>query len=69
MLKICLKDAWKALCDAYPDVIGLTEYLKFPGQGQRKTPPVTDARGIVRIIMLLPCRAAVHVRAKAADDP
>ena len=40
--------------------------FKFAGQGQRPT-PVSDARGIVRIIMLLPCRAAAPIRAKAAD--
>ena len=40
--------------------------FKFDGQGQQDT-PVADARGIVRIIMLLPCRAAAPVRAKAAD--
>ena len=39
--------------------------FKFDGQGQQDT-PVADARGIVRIIMLLPCRAAAPVRAKAA---
>ena len=39
---------------------------KYPGERQQET-PVADARGIVRIIMLLPCRAAAPVRAKAAD--
>ena len=54
------------LREQYPEVHTLCVNFKFPGPGQRQT-PVTDARGIVRIIMLLPCRAAAPVRAKAAD--
>jgi len=57
---------WRQLKNAHPEVHGLTTDFKFEGQGQKKT-PVADARGIVRIIMLLPCRAAAPVRAKAAD--
>ena len=48
------------------EVVGLTDNLKFPGQGQRET-PVTDVRGIVRIIVQLPCRAAAHIRANASS--
>ena len=54
------------LREQYPEVQALCLNFNFPGQGQRET-PVTDARGIVRIIMLLPGRAAAPVRAKAAD--
>lgn len=54
------------LREQYPEVHTLCMNFKFPGPGQRET-PVTCARGIVRIIMLLPCRAAAPVRAKAAD--
>ena len=60
----------RLLREAHPEVHYLVHYLardfKLPGQGQRET-LVADARGIVRIIMLLPCRAAAPVRAKAAD--
>ena len=57
---------WRQLKVSHPEVLGLTTDFKFPGRGQRDT-PVTDARGIVRIIMLLPCRTAAPIRAKAAD--
>ena len=40
--------------------------FKFPGRRQRET-PVTDARGILRIVMLLPCRAAAPVKAKICE--
>ena len=39
---------------------------KVPGPGQRNT-PVTDARGVVTIINLLPGRAAAQFRASCAD--
>ena len=54
------------LKNAHPEVHGLAMDSKFQGQVQRET-PVADVRGIVRIIMLLPCRAAAPVRAKASD--
>ena len=57
---------WNDLQTTFPEVVRLAYNLKFPGPGQRET-PVADARGIVRIIMLLPCRTAAPVRAKAAD--
>ena len=60
------RQAWHDLKISHPEVHGLTSIFKFPGQGQRET-PVSDARGIVRIIMLLPCRAVAPVRAKAAN--
>ena len=59
-------DSWLSLCREHNEVLGLTENFKFPGRGQRDT-PVTDAKGIVQIIMLLPSRAAAPIRAKAAD--
>ena len=40
--------------------------LKFPGRRQRDT-PVTDAKGIVEIIMLLPGRQAARLRRQAAE--
>ena len=45
------------------EVLTLCKNFKFPGQGQRET-PVADARGIVQIIMLPPCRAATSVKEK-----
>ena len=56
------RDAWSALCQSHPECVGLADAFKFPGRGGQVT-PVTHARGILRIIMLLPCRAAAPVRA------
>jgi hypothetical protein len=52
--------------EAYPAVGLEWSNFKFPGQRQRDT-PVADARGIVELIMVLPGRAAGHVRKSAAD--
>ena len=40
--------------------------FRFPGRGQRNT-PVTDVRGIVEIVMLLPGQQAACVRRQAAE--
>ena len=61
-----VSQAFTRLREGYPEVNTLCVTYKFPGRGQQMT-PVADARGIVRIIMLLPSRAAAPVRAKAAD--
>ena len=45
------------------EVLTLCKHFKFSGQGQRET-PVADARGIVHVIMLPPCRAGAPVEAK-----
>ncbi len=37
----------------HEEVVQLVHYFKFDGRRQRET-PVADARGIARIIMLLP---------------
>jgi hypothetical protein len=55
------------LQEAYPEVVGsLCTNFKFPGRGQRDT-PVTDAEGIVTVIMLLPGRTAAMARQSAAN--
>ena len=41
----------RRLCDQYPEVGPNWSHLKFKGRGQRET-PVTDAKGIVEVIML-----------------
>ena len=51
---------------AFPEVLRLTEDFKFPGRGQRDT-PVTDAKGLVLIMNLLPGERAAKFRAKEAD--
>ena len=50
----------------YPEVGTKCSHLKFAGRGQRDT-PVTDAKGIVDIIMLLPGLQAARVRRQAAE--
>jgi hypothetical protein len=57
---------WNRLQEAFPEVGSVASNFKFPGQGQRET-PVTDARGIVEIVMILPGRAAASVRKQAAS--
>ena len=54
------------LIEAYPEVGSSLSNFKFSGRGQRDT-PVTDARGAVELIMILPGRAAARVRKMAAD--
>ena len=57
---------WKRLQESFPDVSTSCANFKFSGKGQVAT-PVTDAKGIVEIIMVLPGRAAARVRRAAAD--
>ncbi len=57
---------WKRLQESFPDVSTSCANFKFSGRGQVAT-PVTDAKGIVEIIMVLPGRAAAKVRRAAAD--
>ena len=45
----------------YPEVDGNIVHFKFKGRGQRET-PVTGARGIIEVIMLLPGQQAPRVR-------
>ncbi len=57
---------WRRLCESFPEVTTPCSNFKFPGKGQRDT-PVTDAEGIITIIMLLPGRAAARARQSAAN--
>ena len=50
----------------YPEIVEGFYNFKFPGQCQRPT-PVTDARGAVMIINLLPGSKAASFRAKSTD--
>lgn len=54
------------LKNEYPNVGAFCPNYKFPGRGQRLT-PVTNARGVVTIINLLPGRAAAVFRSASAD--
>ena len=57
---------WQRLQENFPEVTIQSCNFQFSGRGQRPT-PVTDARGIVEVIMVLPGRAAGRVRKQAAD--
>ena len=52
--------------EKYAEVKERTGLFKFPGERQRDT-PVTDVRGMVEIIMLVPGRQAGRVRRTAAE--
>ena len=56
----------RRLCDQYPEVGPNWSHLKFKGPGQRQT-PVTEAKGIVEVIMLLQGQQAARVRRQAAE--
>ena len=57
---------YSRLVEKFPEVSTLCCTFKFPGQGLVHI-PVTCARGIVTITMLLPGRAAAGVRREAAN--
>ena len=57
---------FRRLSDQYPEVGTNCSHLKFKGRGQRDT-AVTDAKGIVEIIMLLQGHQAARVRRQAAE--
>ena len=54
------------LSEAYPEVGLSWSNFKFSGRGQRGT-PVTEARGCVELVMVLPGKAAARIRRAAAD--
>ena len=58
----------RRLTDQYPEVGPNWPHLKFKGRGQRDT-PVTDAKGIVEVVMLPGGRQAARVRRQAAELP
>lgn len=58
--------SFERMCAQYPEVLAGCESYEFPGQGQRPT-PVTDARGAVMIMNLLPGPAAARFRQTSAD--
>jgi hypothetical protein len=54
------------LREQFPEVSTYCSLFKFTGRGQRDT-PIACTRGVVTIVMLLPGRAAAHVRKQAAS--
>ena len=56
----------RRISTGHPEVKAICFDFKFPGRGQRDT-PVTDAKGIVEIIMLQTTKQAARVRRQAAE--
>ncbi len=56
----------RRLSEQYPEVGLNWPHLKFKGRGQRST-PVTGARGIVEVVMLLPGHHATRVRRQVSE--
>ena len=56
----------RRISTGHPEVKAICFDFKFPGRGQRDT-PVTDAKGIVEIIMLQTTKRAARVRRQAAE--
>ena len=57
---------YERIKDAHPEVCTNCTNFRFRGRGQRDT-PITDIKGIVEIIMLLPGKHAARVRRQAAE--
>jgi len=60
------REVFRAMCQAYPEVVGNVYKYRFPGRGQRDT-PVTGAKGAVTIVNLLPGPKAARFRAASAQ--
>ena len=61
------QNAYKRLCDRFPELGAASTQLYFGGSGSRGPIPATDARGAATILMLLPGRAGAQWRKGAAD--
>ena len=58
--------AVRNVCDQYPEVREKITDYKFKGRRQRNT-PITDVRGMIEIVCLLPGNRAAHIRRQAAE--
>ncbi len=56
----------RRMLETYAELKEKIDQFKFPGQGQRET-PVTDVRGMVEIIQVLPGPQAGRLRRQAAE--
>ena len=62
----CPARVYADMCTNHPEVVRQAQNFKFEGAGQRPT-PVTDIKGAVMIMNLLPGRAAAVFRQTTAD--
>ncbi|MCD8139847.1 MAG: hypothetical protein LUE17_08735 [Planctomycetaceae bacterium] len=53
------------ILNRFPEVCTKITHFQFPGRGQRST-PITDAEGMIYIMMLLPGQRAAQFRTEAA---
>jgi hypothetical protein len=61
------KDTWKDIEKKYKkEVVGFSDYFKFKGQGQKRT-PVINVQGMVKLLFLLPGETAKQFRSKSAE--
>jgi hypothetical protein len=60
------RTTFQRLSKLYPEAVARCDTFKFPGQGQNFT-PVTDARGFVMIVNILPGHRAAQFRSASAD--
>ena len=58
---------WKRLQESHPEITTFIEHYNFQIDGRGLATPVTTASGIVRIVMVLPGKAAAGLRETAAD--
>jgi hypothetical protein len=63
-----IRKTWQRLIDFQPELQTICIYQKFhtTGRGSNQESPATDAKGIVKILMALPGKAAAGFRQKAA---
>ena len=71
VIKFCGKknprDAWNALCEQFPEIVGKTDNTRFPGKGGASKPtPVASRENILYIIGLLPGKFGRSYRESAA---
>jgi hypothetical protein len=60
------RDAWTRLTEAYPEVVGKCDNLKFPGRGQRETPVAKTKEDVLYILGFLPGAVGRKYREQAA---
>ena len=61
------REAWKRLCEQYPEVVARCDGFKFPGRGQQVTPVASDKEAAYYILGLLPGAAGKTYREQAAN--
>ena len=58
---------WKRLKESHPELLTFCEHYNFQSDGRGLATPVTNAYGIIQVILVLPGRAAAGLRKTVAD--